>query len=208
MRPRVHRQDHPEDHGMTRLTVRGADDMETEKTLSNAWDQHVGAEFAGRDADQAVATMTVESYVNLIPLMIGARGRDGVRDFYANHFLSQLPPDIEIVPVSRTIGQGRVVDELIIRFTHSIRMDWLLPGIPPTGKRAEVPFVAIIQFEGDKIAHEHLYWDQASLLVQLDLLDRTLPVRGGEIAAQVLNPTQPMNELIRRVLSRTGDSVA
>jgi carboxymethylenebutenolidase len=193
---------------MIGLTVRGADDMETEKTLSNAWDQHVGAEFAAKDADQAVATMTVESYVNLIPLMIGARGRDGVRDFYANHFLSQLPPDIEIVPVSRTIGQGRVVDELIIRFTHSIRMDWLLPGIPPTGKRVEVPFVAIIQFEGDRIAHEHLYWDQASLLVQLDLLDRTLPVRGGEIAAQVLNPTQPMNELIRRVLSRTGDSVA
>jgi carboxymethylenebutenolidase len=193
---------------MIGLTVRGADDMETEKTLSNAWDQHVGAEFAAKDADQAVATMTVESYVNLIPLMIGARGRDGVRDFYANHFLSQLPPDIEIVPVSRTIGQGRVVDELIIRFTHSIRMDWLLPGIPPTGKRVEVPFVAIIQFEGDRIANEHLYWDQASLLVQLDLLDRTLPVRGGEIAAQVLNPTQPMNELIRRVLSRTGDSVA
>jgi len=193
---------------MTRLTVRGADDVETEKTLSNAWDQHVGAEFAAKDADQAVATMTVESYVNLIPLMIGARGRDEVRDFYANYFVSQLPPDIEIVPVSRTIGQGRVVDELILRFTHSIRMDWLLPGIPPTGKRVEVPFVAIIQFESDKIAHEHLYWDQASLLVQLDLLDRTLPVRGGEIAAQVLNPTQPMNELIRRVLNRTRDSVA
>ena len=193
---------------MTRLTVRGADDVETEKTLSNAWDQHVGAEFAAKDADQAVATMTVESYVNLIPLMIGARGRDEVRDFYANYFVSQLPPDIEIVPVSRTIGQGRVVDELILRFTHSIRMDWLLPGIPPTGKRVEVPFVAIIQFESDKIAHEHLYWDQASLLVQLDLLDRTLPVRGGEIAAQVLNPTQPMNELIHRGLSRTGDSLA
>jgi carboxymethylenebutenolidase len=180
--------------------------METEKTLSNAWEQHVGAEFAAKDADQAVATMTVESYVNLIPLMIGARGREGVRDFYANYFVSQLPPDIEIVPVSRTIGQGRVVDELIIRFTHSIRMDWLLPGIPPTGKRVEVPFVAIIQFEGDKIAHEHPYWDQASLLVQLDLLDRTLPVRGGEIAAQVLNPTQPMNELIHRALNRAGDS--
>ena len=124
--------------------------MKTEKTLSNAWDQHVGAEFAAKDADQAVATMTVKSYVNLIPLMIGARGRDGVREFYANYFLSQLPPDIEIVPVSRTIGQDRVVDELIIRFTHSIRMDWLLPGIPPTGKRVEVPLVAIIQFEGDR----------------------------------------------------------
>ncbi len=172
--------------------------METEDTLSSLWDKHVGAEFAAKDADQAVATMTAESYVNLIPLMIGARGRDGVRDFYANHFLSQLPPDIEIVPVSRTIGQGQVVDELIIRFTHSIVMDWLLPGVAPTGKHVEFPFVAIIRFEGDKIKHEHLYWDQASLLVQLDLLDRTLPVRGGEIAAQMLNPTQPMNELIRR----------
>ena len=92
-------------------------------------------------------------------------------------------------------------DELIMRFTHSIRMDWLLPGIAPTGKRVEVPMVAIVQFDGDKVAHEHIYWDQASLLVQVGLLDRTLPVRGGEIAAQVLNPTQPMNELIRRALS-------
>lgn len=180
--------------------------METEGTLSSVWDKHVGAEFAAKDADQSVETMTSESYVNLIPLMNGARGRAEVRDFYANHFLSQLPPDIEIVPVSRTIGQGQVVDELIIRFTHSIRMDWLLPGIPPTGKRVEVPFVAIIRFEGDKIVHEHLYWDQASLLVQIDLLDRTLPVRGGEIAAQVLNPTQPMNELIRRALKQAGDA--
>ena len=168
------------------------------ETLSSVWDQHVGAEFLAKDPDQAVATMTAESYVNLIPLMIGARGRNRVREFYANHFLTQLPPDFEIVPVSRTVGQGQVVDELIIRFTHSLRMDWLLPGIPPTGKHVDIPFVAIIQFEGDKIAREHLYWDQASVLVQLDLLDRTLPVRGGEIAAQVLNPTQPMNELIRR----------
>ncbi len=106
-----------------------------------------------------------------------------------------------MVTVSRTIGQGRVVDEIVARFTHSIRMDWLLPGIPPTGKHVEFPFVVIVQFEGDKLAHEHLYWDQASVLVQVGLLDRTLPVRGGEIAAQVLNPTQPMNELI---LSATG----
>src|SRR5262244_2641008 len=170
--------------------------MQSEGALSSVWDKHVTAEFAAKDADLAVSTMTEESYVNLIPLMIGARGRDDVRGFYANHFLPQLPSDIEIVPVSRTIGQGQVVDELIIRFTHSIRMDWLLPGVPPTGKRVEVPFVAIIRFDGDKIVHEHLYWDQASLLVQLGLLDRTLPVRGGEIAAQVLNPTQPMNDLI------------
>ena len=108
---------------------------------------------------------------------------------------------MEMVPVSRTIGQGRVVDELIMRFSHSIRMDWILPGIEPTGKRVELPFVVIVQFEGKKLAHEHLYWDQASVLVQVGLLDRTLPVRGGETAAQVLNPTQPMNELIRRATS-------
>jgi carboxymethylenebutenolidase len=171
--------------------------MASEGTLSSVWDQHISAEFSAKSADEAVATMTAESYVNLIPLMVGARGRDAVRDFYANHFVAQLPPDIEIVPVSRTLGQGRVVDEIIIRFTHSVRMDWLLPGIRPTGRRVQMPFVAVIQFEGDKIAHEHLYWDQASVLVQLGLLDRTLPVRGGEIAAQVLNSTRPMNELIR-----------
>jgi len=95
--------------------------------------------------------MTAGSYVNLITLLIGARRRDGVRDYYAYQFVSHIPPDTEIVPVSRTIGQGRVVDELMVRFTHAIRMDWLLPGIPPTGTRVEVPFVAIIQFEGDKM---------------------------------------------------------
>jgi carboxymethylenebutenolidase len=170
--------------------------MELETTLSSVWQQHLAAEFDAKDADQAVATMTAEAYVNLIPLMVGARGRDAVREFYATHFLPQLPPDIDVVPVSRTIGQCQVVDEMILRFTHSIRMDWLLPGIPPSGKHVEVPLIAIIRFDGDKIVHEHLYWDQASLLVQIDLLDRTLPVRGGEVAAQVLNPTQPMNELI------------
>ena len=175
--------------------------MEAEATLSSAWDQHLASEFAAKSAEQALATMTAEPYVNEVPLMIGARGRAELHDFYANHFLNQIPADMETVPVSRTVGQGRVVDELIMRFTHSIRMDWLLPGIAPTGKRVEVPMVAIVQFEGDKVAHEHIYWDQASLLVQVGLLDRTLPVRGGEIAAQVLNPTQPMNELIRRALS-------
>ena len=178
--------------------------MRTEETLSNVWDQHVGAEFAAKSADQALDTMTADPYVLNVPLMIGGRGREGVRDYYANHFVSQFPPDIELVPVSRTIGQGQVVDEMIMRFTHTIRVDWLLPGVAPTGKRVEVPFVAVIKFDGDKIAHEHLYWDQASVLVQVGLLDRTLPVCGGEIAAQVLNPTQPMNELIRRAANNNN----
>jgi carboxymethylenebutenolidase len=178
--------------------------MESEATLSNAWEEHLAAEFTAKSPDEAVGTMTAEAYVNAIPLMIGARGRDNVRDFYAKHFIPQIPPDMEIVTVSRTIGVDQVVDELILRFTHSIRMDWILPGIPPTGTRLEVPFVAIIRFQGDKIAHEHLYWDQASVFVQLGLLDRTLPARGGEIAAQVLDPSQPMNELIHRASNTNG----
>lgn len=172
--------------------------MRTEEKLSSVWENHVGAEFGAKSAEQAVATMTADAYVLNVPLMIGGRGREEVREFYANHFVSQFPPDLELIPVSRTIGQDQLVDEMIMRFTHTIRVDWLLPGVAPTGKRIEVPFVAIIKFKGAKIAHEHLYWDQASLLVQVGLLDRTLPVCGGEIAAQVLNPTQPMNELIRR----------
>ena len=182
--------------------------MDTEGTLSSAWDQHLASEFAAKSAEQALATMTADPHVNEVPLMIGARGRAELHDFYANHFLNQIPPDLEMVTVSRTVGQGRVVDELIIRFTHSIFMDWLLPGVPPTGRRVELPFVVIVQFEGDKLAHEHLYWDQASVLVQVGLLDRKLPVRGGETAAQVLNPTQPMNELIRRAVNETGNSRA
>ena len=177
--------------------------MGTEENLSSAWDQHLASEFVAKSADQALATMTADPHVNVVPLMIGARGRAELHDFYANHFLSQIPPDMEMVTASRTIGQGRVIDELVMRFTHSICMDWILPGIPPTGKRVELPFVIIVQFEGDKVAHEHLYWDQASVLVQVGLLDRTLPVRGGEIADQVLNPVQPMNELICRTMNNT-----
>src|SRR5262245_63014473 len=126
--------------------------METEGTLSNAWDQHLASEFAAKSADQALATMTAEPHVNVVPLMIGARGREELHDFYANHFLNQIPPDMEMVTVSRTIGQGRVVDELIARFTHSIRMDWLLPGVAPHGRRVAMPFVVIVTLVGDTMA--------------------------------------------------------
>jgi carboxymethylenebutenolidase len=174
--------------------------MGTKGTLSSAWDRHLASEFVAKSAEGALATMTAHPHANHVPLMIGGVGRDELHGFYANHFLNQIPPDLETVPVSRTIGQGRVVDELVMRFTHSVRMDWLLPGIEPTGRRVELPFVVVVQFEGDKVSHEHVYWDQASVLVQVGLLDRSLPVLGGEIAAQVLNPTQPMNGLIRRAL--------
>jgi carboxymethylenebutenolidase len=94
--------------------------MRTEETRSSVWEQHIAAEFGARSADQAVATMTANAYVLNVPLMVGGRGRDDVREYYATHFVNQFPPDIELVPVSRTIGQDQIVDEMIMRFTHKI----------------------------------------------------------------------------------------
>src|SRR5262249_32158706 len=186
-------------------TLKGADEMRTEDTLAKAWDAHLTSEFVAKSPEQALATMTAEPYVNEIPLMIGARGRDEVRDFYANHFLSQIPPDMETVPVSRTVGQDQVVDELILRFTHSIRMDWLLPGIPPTGNRLEVPTVPTGQSEGDRAAHEPIYLHQAPVLAQAAHTNPPPPVRGGKTAAQVLNPPHPINNLTRRATPNPPD---
>jgi carboxymethylenebutenolidase len=110
-----------------------------------------------------------------------------------------MPPDTEMTPVSRTIGEDQLVDEMVFKFTHSIRMDWMLPGVAPTGKRVEVPLVAIVRFRGGKLAHEHIYWDQASVLAQIGLIDAaTLPVAGVESARKVLDPTLPANALMRR----------
>jgi|SRR5918912_901410 carboxymethylenebutenolidase len=80
--------------------------------------------------------------------------------------------------ISRTVGKDHVVDELILKFTHTREIEFMIPGIAPTGKYVELPHVVIMKFVGNKIAHEHIYWDQASLLAQIGLLDaNNLPVR-------------------------------
>ena len=110
-----------------------------------------------------------------------------------------MPPDTEMTAVSRTIGKDQLVDEMVFKFTHTIPMDWMLPGVAPTGKRVEVPLVAIVRFREGKLAHEHIYWDQASVLVQVGLIDAAnLPVAGVETARKVLDPTLPANELMKR----------
>jgi carboxymethylenebutenolidase len=166
--------------------------------LAAMWDQHMASEFALKSADDALLTMTDDPTVIMVPLVIGGVGRDAVHAYYSRHFVPQIPPDMELVPISRTVGQGRIVDELVASFTHTIELDWLLPGVAPTGRRVRLPLVAIVQFEDGKIAHEHLYWDQASVLVQVGLIDPSLPVMGAESAEHLLNPTSAMNELIRR----------
>ena len=170
-----------------------------QQVLLEIWQKHMFAEFAARSVHDALATMTEDAYVNNVPLLLGGIGKQGVGDFYANYFVAQMPPDIESTLVSRTIGQDRIVEEAVFRFTHSQRMDWILPGVAPTGKRIEVAVVGVIQFRAGKIAHEHLYWDQASVLVQVGLLDEmALPIAGRQVARRLLDPTIPMNEVLRR----------
>jgi carboxymethylenebutenolidase len=170
-----------------------------EQKINNLWEEHLRTEFEVHSADEAIATMVPHPLVNQVPVMIGGDGKEELYDFYAKYFLPQIPPDMEMIAVSRTIGQGRLVEEMVARFTHSIPMDWMLPGIAPTGKRVEVALLVVVQFDGDKLAHEHLYWDQASVLVQLGFLQPgSLPVVGAEGARSVLDRSVRLNNLIRR----------
>jgi carboxymethylenebutenolidase len=170
-----------------------------QKSLSDKWDEHVKYEFATRETEDTLKTMVSDAYVNHVPVLTGGVGHDELRDFYSQRFIPQMPPDTSMTPVSRTIGVDRVVDEMVFEFTHSIKMDWMLPGVPPTNKHVKVPLIVVVHFRDGKLAHEHIYWDQASVLTQLGLIDaKTLPVAGVETAEKVLNPKLPANELMKR----------
>ena len=141
------------------------------QTLLTVWQQHTHAEFVLKDADAALATMTENPYLLMIPTGTACVGRAAVREYYASHFLTAFPPDLELESISQTIGSDRLVEEMIVRFTHTIGMDWLLPGVRPTWRRAEFIVTAVIGFEDGKVAHEHVHWDQATLLSQMGVLD-------------------------------------
>jgi carboxymethylenebutenolidase len=172
--------------------------MEQSADIGAVFDAHVAAEFADLDLDAAMATMADDPYVYHVPAMTGGVGAEQVRRFYGQHFIGKWPFDMEIEPVSRTIGADQVVDELVISFTHDIEMDAILPGIAPTGKRVRLPFCVVVGFEAGEVAHEHIYWDQASALVQVGLLDPAgLPVTGAEQAENLFDrDARPMNELL------------
>jgi len=167
--------------------------------LQALWEEHLQYEFGTHSTEDAVATMVEDAYVNHIPVMTGGVGKPAVREFYSKYLIPQMPPDTELTLISRTIGTDQLVDEMVAKFTHTVWMEWILPGVAPTGKRVEVPVVAIIQFRDGKIAHEHIYWDQASVLVQVGLLDPgTLPVVGIDSARKAIDPNLPSNTLIDR----------
>jgi SnoaL-like polyketide cyclase len=131
----------------------------------------------GRSEVPYVQSVPTASY----PALTGGIGRDGVHNFYKNHFVGKMPDDTKVQRISRTVGKDQAVDELIFSFTHNREFDFILPGIIPTGKYVEVPLVAIVKFDGGKITHEHIYWDQASVLAQIGLIDtKSLPIMGIE----------------------------
>ena len=171
----------------------------TASELEQFWEEHIRHEFSTRSTEDTLRTMVEDAYVDHVPVLTGGSGHHELRQFYSTHFIPRMPPDMEMTPVSRTIGTDQLVDEMVISFTHTIEMDWMLPGIPPTGRPVEVPLVVIVQFRDGKLAHEHIYWDQASVLVQLGLLDsEKLPVVGVESARKVLDPAMLANRLIKR----------
>jgi carboxymethylenebutenolidase len=178
-----------------------------EQRLIAVWEGHLRCEFADRDDAATVATMSDDNYVNHVPVMTGGRGRDEMLAFYGRHFIPKMPADTRLTPICRTVGQERVIDEMIFAFTHDIMMDWMLPGVAPTGRRVEVPLVVVVQLRAGEVVCERIYWDQASVLVQLGLLDPShLPVAGVDTARKVLDPELPSNDLIRRAAAKPGDA--
>jgi carboxymethylenebutenolidase len=164
----------------------------SQKAMTDLFQKHVDAEMAG-DLETTMATMTDNPYVNHVPTMVGGVGREGVLTFYRDHLVGKFfPPDVKMSNVSRTVGDTQVVEELAISFTHTTAIDWLLPGIAPTGKPVEMAVAVIVGFKDGKISHEHIYWDQAGVLVQVGLLDpKGLPVTGAESARKVVDPKLP-----------------
>ena len=164
----------------------------SKQAMLDTFKKHVDAELAG-DLETTMATMTDSPHLHNIPSMIGGVGADGVRSFYKNHLVGKFfPPDVTMTSVSSTVGDTQIVDELVIAFTHTAPIDWMLPHVAPTGKRVEVAFVVVVGFKDDKITHEHICWDQATVLAQIGLLDpKGLPVVGPESARKVLDPKLP-----------------
>ena len=167
-----------------------------QQAMFDIFQKHVKAELDG-DLETTMATMTANPHLTNVPNNMGGVDWQGVRDFYANHLVGKFfPPDVEMLSVSQTIGDDQIVDELVIKFTHTKVIEWMLPGVAPTGKKVEAAFAVIVKVEDGKIAHEHIYWDQASVLVQLGLLDpKGLPVTGAESARRILNPKLPVRTI-------------
>jgi carboxymethylenebutenolidase len=167
--------------------------------MLEAYLAHTAAEFETRRPEDAMATMVAEPTVVLLPTLAGGTGREQVAEFYAHHFIFNMPPDMELLPVSRIVGADHIVEESVLRFTHTVELRWMLPGVAPTGRRVELAVCSVVRMDGDKVAHEHIYWDQASVLAQLGLLDaERLPAVGRDAARKMLDHSLAVETLTQR----------
>ena len=143
-----------------------------QNAMAAAFDRHVAAEMAG-DLETTLSTMSKSPHIIHVPTLKGGVGVAGVREFYANSMTGKsfFPPDVSITTLSRTIGQSQLVDELSISFVHTEEIEWLAPGVAPTGRPIELVVVVIVGFDAEQsITHEHIYWDQAGVLIQMGML--------------------------------------
>ena len=125
---------------------------ERQQQMIALFDKHVSAELAG-DLDTTMDTMSDNPHLHNVPTMVGGIGRDGVRAFYRDHLVGKFfPPDVKMQSVSRTVGENRIVDEVFISFTHTTVIDWMLPGVAPTGKAVEMAVVVVAGVTEDKIS--------------------------------------------------------
>jgi carboxymethylenebutenolidase len=182
-----------------------ADLTPAQQRMLEGYLRHTGAEFVTQKPEDAMATMVADPYVALLPALSGGNGRAEVAEFYARHFIFSMPPDMELVAVSRTVGTDHVIEESVLRFTHSVEIDWMLPGVAPTGRRVEIAVCSVVKMEAERVAHEHIYWDQASVLAQLGLLDaERLPAIGADAARKILDHSLSVATLTQR--ARKGDA--
>jgi len=166
----------PEEHALSTETT--PTDQTADVTANEAaWAAHTVAEFVTADVDATMATMTEDPTVVHVPTSIGAHGRDAVRSFYAEHFIGHQAADFALELLSHTATPDRIIDELVASFTHDVEIRWILPGVPPTGRRVVVPVVTVIGMRDGLVDSEHIYWDQASVLTQVGMIDPAgLPV--------------------------------
>jgi carboxymethylenebutenolidase len=143
--------------------------MESDR-LERIWGRHLAGEFAAKDVEETLATMVDDAYVNHVPVGTGGRGKEELRVFYRDVFIPSWPDDLQMVPFNRVVGHDQLVDELHASFTHAKRMDWLLPGIEPTKERIDIDLLVVVEFRGDKLACERIYWDHAKVLRDVGLL--------------------------------------
>jgi carboxymethylenebutenolidase len=138
--------------------------------LEKIWAEHIAGEFVTKDVEATLATMVDDASVNHVPVNTGGKGKEQLRAFYRDVFIPSWPDDLQMTLTNRVVGEGQLVEELHLRFTHARRMDWFLPGVEPTNKVVDIDLVVVVQFRGDKLACERIYWDQAGVLRQLGLL--------------------------------------